>query len=49
MEITAKFKSHNPTENGEGNRQKEASILFSDKFWAENEGLNKLDNGDLIT
>ena len=44
----AKFASHNSTYNGDGNRQKGASIFFSGNFWSENENLYKSDNGDLI-
>ena len=36
------------TYNGDGNRQKGASIFFSDKFWTEDECLYKSDNGDLL-
>ena len=32
----------------DGNRQKGASIFFSDKFWTEDECLYKSDNGDLV-
>ena len=35
MAIMARFKTHNSTYNGDGNRQKGASIFFSDKFWTE--------------
>ena len=48
MAIMAKFKTHNSTYNGDGNRQKGASIFFSDKFWTEDEYLYKSDNGDLV-
>ena len=44
----ARFKIHNSTYNGDGNRQKGASIFFSDKFWTEDECLYKSDNGDLV-
>ncbi len=44
----AKFKSHNSTNDGDGNRQKGASIFFSDTFWTENECLYKSENGYLI-
>ena len=48
MAIMARFKTHNSTYNGDGNRQKGASIFFSDKFWTEDECLYKSDNGDLV-
>jgi hypothetical protein len=48
MAIMAKFKTHNSTYNVDENRQKGASIFFSDKFWTEDECLYKSDNGDLI-
>ena len=32
----------------DGNRQKGASIFFSDKFWSEDEWLYKSDNGGLL-
>ena len=48
MAILEKFKTHSSTYNGDGNRQKRASIFFSDKFWTEDEFLYKSDNGDLL-
>jgi hypothetical protein len=48
MNIMGKLKSHNSTYDGDGNRQKGASIFFSDKYWTENECLYKSDNGDII-
>ena len=44
----ARFKTHNSTYNGDGNKQKGASIFFSDKFCTEDECLYKSDNGDLV-
>ena len=48
LDFTAHFKTHNSTYDGDGNRQKGASIFFSDKFWVKNECLYNSDNGDLI-
>ena len=48
MAILAKLKTHNSTYNGDGNKQKGASIFFSDKFRTEDECLYKSDNGDLV-
>ena len=48
MAILAKLKTHYSTYNGDGNRQKGASIFFSDKFLTEDECLYKSDNGDLV-
>ena len=44
----AKFKSHHSTYDGDGNKQKGVGILFSDRFWTENENLYKSDNGETI-
>jgi exonuclease III len=48
MAIMAKFKTHNFSYNGYGNKQKGVSIFFSEKFWTEDECLYKSDNGDLV-
>ena len=44
LKIMAKFTSHHSTYDGDGNKQKGASIFFSENFWTENENLYKSDN-----
>ena len=48
MKIMARFTSHHSTYDGDGNRQKGASIFFSENFWTESENLYNSDNGDLV-
>ena len=48
MKIMARFTSHHSTYDWDGNRQKGASIFFSESFWTENENLYNSDNGDLV-
>ena len=38
------IKTQSSTYDGDGNRQKGASIFFSDKFWVENECLWRSDH-----
>ena len=48
LDILARFKTHNSTYDGNGNRQKVASIFFCNNYWTEEEFLHKSDNVDLV-